>query len=537
MLQRLHCLFLFLFLSFIFQPAFSHQEHTHNMRIGEINFPTSGNKQAQVFFEHGVMWLHSFEYQKARTDFQKAKAMDPKFVMAYWGEAMTYNHPLWMEQDCDAAMRALTNLATTSIEREHKAKTKRERGFIKAINLLYGSGDKKSRDIAYMTTMRELYQQYPNDDEIASFYALALLGATEGERNFQTYMQAAGIIEEIYTRNQKHPGVMHYVIHSYDDPIHAPLGLRAARLYAKIAPDSPHALHMPSHIFLALGLWDDVIASNKAAWEIGKKQNLSGEAKNFTVDDLHALEWLSYGYLQQQKYQDAYQLTKTMQSIAENSQSPMSKWYYALMRAAYITESQNWQADLKPLDMNHIELSARASNLYASALIALNKQPGKPDIQQAKIILNELLEIIPQKVSPEDTYKDYFTSISPTGVIAAKITALELQAQIKLFEGKKAAAISLLKQATQLETKTSFGYGPPLPVKPSFELAAEFLLENKQYKAAYQQYMIALKRTPNRLKTTQGLQQTTMKLKKLCLCTPKGIQPYFNKLLKPEQHL
>lgn len=515
----------FLFL-LVASKAFAH----HGAHLGKINFVTSGNENARPYFERGVMWLHSFEYAESRADFQMAEKLDPSFAMAYWGDAMTYNHPLWTEQDYVGAIKALNKLAPTAEARLLKAKTEKEKSFIFAINSLYGKGDKKHRDIAYAEAMRKLYQANPNDDEVASFYALALLGATEGERDFRSYMQAAGIAEDIYARNPQHPGAMHYIIHSYDDPVHAPLGLRAARAYAKMAPDASHALHMPSHIYFALGMWDDVIAANKAAWESGVKQNISRDAKAYTIDDLHALHWLSYGYLQKQQYRSAYRLTKTMEEIAIRSNTSMAKWYYALMRAAYLTESKDWCADLRSLDMTRIELSARATDLYENAVQALKHD----DINGARQIVNELTQIIPKHINHQATYQNYFTAVLESGVLAVKIIRLELQAKIKFCQGKIKQAIELLKNATKMEDSLSFGYGPPVPVKPAYELLADMLLYDKQYKAAYLNYVFSLKRTPNRFYSEKGLQIARDKLKAAGLEIPTGIKPYFHRLMKPD---
>src|SRR5439155_17072202 len=164
----------------------------------------------------------------------------------YWGEAMTYNHPLWHEQDQDAALKVLARLTPS------ETLTPLEKGFLSAVEVLYGKGEKLERDRLYCKAMRGLYEEFPKDTETATFYALSILGSTP-ERNVANYMKAAAILEEVYAAHPDHPGAVHYLIHCYDDPIHAPLGLRVARQYAKLAPASAHALHMPSHIFLALG--------------------------------------------------------------------------------------------------------------------------------------------------------------------------------------------------------------------------------------------------------------------------------------------
>src|SRR5213593_4562360 len=186
--------------------------------LGKIDFPTSGKSEAQKRFLRGALLLHSFEFDDAAEEFREAQKLDPGFAMAYWGEAMTFNHPLWMEQDRDAALAVLKRLAPTRQERL----------------------DKAARDLAYAEAMNRLHEKYPDDLDAASFYALALLGTCERKRDYATYMKAAAVAEEVFSKNPLHPGAVHYLIHCYDDPIHAPLGMRAARVYAKIAPAAGH---------------------------------------------------------------------------------------------------------------------------------------------------------------------------------------------------------------------------------------------------------------------------------------------------------
>jgi hypothetical protein len=205
-------------------------------------------------FIRGVLLLHNFQYDDATETFLDLQKKEPDFSLGYWGEAMTYNHPLWDEQDYEKGLNALKKFGATPFERVQKAKTPQEKGLMKAIDLLYGEGSKSYRDYLYAVAMKDLYEKFPEDDEIATFYALALLGNKQGTRNFTEYMKAASVANDVFTRNPKHPGAMHYLIHSVDDPIHAPMGLNAARAYSVIAPNAAHAAHMPSHIFLALGL-------------------------------------------------------------------------------------------------------------------------------------------------------------------------------------------------------------------------------------------------------------------------------------------
>ena len=233
--------------------------------LGVLDFPNSGSENAQDAFERGVKLLHSFEFDDARAAFVEAQEVDPGFAMAIWGEAMTLNHPLWAQQDRETALEVLAKLPL----RGDRNTTEREERYLDAVFVLYGEGDKPSRDVAYMDTMRQLHEDYPEDLEAAAFYSLSILGSVY-ERDFRTYMKAASIAEEVFAKQPKHPGAAHYLIHSYDDQIHAPLGLRAAREYSKIAPAASHAQHMVSHIYSSLGMWDEVVEANITAVKVSE---------------------------------------------------------------------------------------------------------------------------------------------------------------------------------------------------------------------------------------------------------------------------
>ncbi|MGE5175526.1 MAG: hypothetical protein ACM3JJ_04050, partial [Hyphomicrobiales bacterium] len=263
---------------------------------GHVDFANSGAPAAQADFEQGMALLHDFEYDAAAAAFQRAEATDPGFAMAYWGEAMTHNHPIWMQQDRDAAMAALKKLGPTPAARRAKAKTDREKGYLDAVEILYGPGEKQARDFQYEQAMRKLHERYPDDVDAAAFYGLSILGTAHAGRDEATYMRAAGVLEEAWVNHREHPGLVHYLIHSYDDPVHAPLGLRAARIYARIAPDAGHAQHMTSHIFLALGMWKETVDANIAA--IADVDRMRKAAGKPALGCGHYPSWLAYAYLQ-----------------------------------------------------------------------------------------------------------------------------------------------------------------------------------------------------------------------------------------------
>ena len=200
-----------------------------SQQLGTITFPSSAPANAQASFVRGVLFLHSFEYESAAQAFRESQRLAPGFALAYWGEAMTYTHPVWNEQNVAKAREALSRLAPTPEGRRAKAGTRREQMFMDAIEVLYGAGSKARRDTLYAAAMERLATTFPDDDESQSFYALALLGLSQGVRNVPTYLRAGAIAEGVLKRNEDHPGGAHYTIHAYDDPMHAERGLHAAR--------------------------------------------------------------------------------------------------------------------------------------------------------------------------------------------------------------------------------------------------------------------------------------------------------------------
>jgi hypothetical protein len=245
---------------------------------------------AQAPFVEGVLYLHSFEYGAAAAAFRRAQGLAPDFAMAYWGEAMTCNHPVWNARDRACAMAALERLAPTRAARRERAST--ARAALDAVEVLWEDGPKPVRDSAYTRAMEALAAAYPDDLEAQAFFALSLLGLRQGVRDVPTYMQAGAIAQEVFRRNPDHPGAAHYIIHAFDDPTHAPLGLHAARAYVGIAPGAAHAQHITTHIFLSLGMWDDVVRQNEVA---------SGD-QHAHYRPGHYTTWLAYGYPQQGRF-------------------------------------------------------------------------------------------------------------------------------------------------------------------------------------------------------------------------------------------
>lgn len=461
--------------------------------LGTIEFPTSGSPQVRELFLRGALLLHSFEYDDAREAFQQAQKMDPDFGMAYWGEAMTHNRGLWVQLDLDEARAVLDRLGPTSEARRAKFPTPREQGYLRAIEVLYGQGEKVSRDLAYAESMSQLAEEYPDDLNASSFYALSLLGTSQGERDFATYMKAASVAEEIFSKNPDHPGAAHYLIHSYDDPIHAPLGLRAARLYAQIAPAASHAQHMPSHIFVALGMWDDVVKANQASWMAAEERI---KRKRLTLESraLHAYRWLQYGYLQLGRYNEALQTLSVMQEDTQKSGgSPRTRENLLFMRAVYVVETEKWEDDAVriAIDTSDLALRSAATDFLTRGLAAV--RTGN---------LNAAQEALDEFKKRRETTK---TPRRRNNELAVGVMEKELEALVLLAAGKAERAVQLMEAATEEEESMSLEFGPPIPVKPSHELFGEILLELDRPQEARKHFELALARAPGRVLSLLGL--------------------------------
>jgi tetratricopeptide (TPR) repeat protein len=472
--------------------------------LGKIDFATSGSPEAQRHFLRGALLLHSFEFDDAAEEFRAAQKIEASFAMASWGEAMTYNHPLWMEQDRDAAVAVLKRLAPTAEARLAKAPTDREKGYLAAIEALYGDGDKAARDRAYAEAMRRLHEKYPDDLDAASFYALALLGTCEGKRDYAVYMKAAAIAEDVFAKSPLHPGAVHYLIHCYDDPIHAPLGMRAARVYAKIAPSAGHALHMPSHIFFASGMWEDADASNTAAWqaslERARRKGLGPEDHNF-----HALLWLEYGQLELGRYADARQTLALMEKDAAASGSARARTHLALMKAAYLVETRRWEGDVARLAVRSDDLGQRGLLLFVDGFGAAERS----DRAAAEKALAAM-----RAGGSESSGHDHGGSGYAMGGRRASpdaILALELEARILEARKDTPQAIARARDAAETEDKMAFEFGPPLVAKPAHELLGEMLLASGRPAEARQEFEASLARAPGRALSLLGLARAAAK--------------------------
>ena len=481
--------------------------------FGEVSFANTGAAAAQPAFLRGLALLHDFEYPRAADNFREAQKINPDFVMAYWGEAMTYTHPVWYQQDADAARAVLQHLGATPADRAAKAKSDRERAYLQAIEVLYGNGSKDERDIKYADAMAAVHQKYPDDVDATAFYAVALLGTSHNGRDFATYMRAAAVLEEVFPTHQHHPGVLHYLIHSYDDPVHAPLGMRAARLYGAVAPDAGHALHMTSHIFIALGMWDDVIDANVRAIKVVNAQRVAKDLPPSYCG--HYDTWLHYALLQKHRVEEARKMLDACRADAVN---PAFKGgnavnteerrinAYADMVASQVMSGMSLD-DAERVKPAEKFVDARFTLAYADAFDAYRRGDAAALREAATRLRAAQKEKEANK--PADHTDMLWMNMNPNDAQRIAVVIQEVDAMQMAAAGRRDDAVAALRKAVTAEQAMPFDFGPPFIEKPTLELLGEQLLAMKRSDEAAVAYRAALARTPGRAAASEGLHAST----------------------------
>ncbi len=480
-------------------------------KLGRVEFQTSGSEKAQAHFLRGLAALHSFWYEEALEAFREATKVEPDFTMGYWGEAMAHNHPLWSEQDIVAARQVLTKI------KESPKLSARERAYVGAVKVLYGPGEKRARDAAYSAAMEKIYRAYPEDLDAAAFYSLSLLGlASPADKTYTLQAKAGAIAQEVYQKNPNHPGAAHYIIHAFDDPEHAKLALPAARRYADIAPEAHHARHMPSHIFLQLGMWPETAASNESAWESSdawmKRKKLP-----ISVRDYHSLHWLLYAYLQQGRYSQAEQLLNLMKKVMSEStyDNKLRPGYYennyANMAAAFIVETEKWNlakelfADSQRAPATSEQTTMGGGHGGHTPAASVGNGAATVRTSMASLTLPPFVRGLAAAVEGSAAINENVTLIGMLRSRDSEIRALEITALGASMKNDHVTAIELMKKATALEEQTGAPYGPPPLIKPTHELFGEILLRAGKSAEAAEQFKAALRRQPNRARSLLGL--------------------------------
>ncbi len=450
--------------------------------------------------------LHNFEYEEANEAFRQARTIDPGFALAYWGEAMTYYQVLWRNENVDAARRALADLAPTSSARAAKTGSARDKGLLAAAEILFGEGDANTRHTRYAEAMGGLSASYPDDPDIASLYALALMGTVSrsligysdahdlhqpGLAGSDIQQRVAAILDRVLASHPQHPGALHYLLHDYDDPEHARLGLAAARAYAKVAGGSSHALHMPSHVFLQLGLWSEAAASDRAAYAASNewvtRKSLGPAMRNY-----HALSWLQYELLQMGRYREAWETIGQIEPLvrasgalsrAGDSSSPQPLLSdLSSMRARYAIEARRW--DL----LAHARDFGNANELFAIGVSAARTN----DVRTAELSRQALAER--SRAEQEGDLRP-----------AIAIMEREVAALIELAGGRRDEAVGILQAAVSAEGELPPPLGLPAPLKPAPELLGEVLVEVGRPREAIEPFERTLQRHRNRSLSVLGL--------------------------------
>jgi tetratricopeptide (TPR) repeat protein len=449
-------------------------------RIGTFDFPTSGSPAAQEHFIRGVGYLHSFGMAQAQDEFRSAQEIQPDFAMAYWGEAFTYQHPFFGQKDAGPG-EALMRLGATSEERLAKAPTEREKGFLRAAEAYALTvGGMAERRIAWMNAMEDVYMQYPDDNEVKAFYAVAMLAAataSPADRE-RLNMRAGALALELFKENDNHPGAAHYVIHAFDDPVHAPIALEAATAYADIAPAVSHARHMPTHIFIQHGMWNEVSIWNDSAFNAGLELWQKGDS---TGDMNHSSDWGQYGDLQLGDLAKSERWIRRAQMVLDNDPSSgRSAGTVKTMKARHIIESKQWQLQEFSDDLDATELLALGLSAASLGELDLaNRVVAKLDSMLAASPDNADLKLIHHEVAALTLHKDSMRS-----------SMVDI--------AKRQQAIALLQEAMTIKESQRPPNGAATPLKPVHELAAEIMLEMGRNDEAAALFATSLQRLKNR---------------------------------------
>ncbi len=458
--------------------------------VGTVEFRVTCTAAAQKFFTKGVALLHSFTYEESAEAFRRAAAQDPRCAMAHWGLGMTEYHQLWEPNAGPEELKR--GAAGIQKARELKPATPRERDYVEALGVFYDGWEQRShaaRAQAYRGAMQRVRERNPKDQEAAIFYALALIATAPAEdKTYANQLKAAAILEPIFAAHPYHPGVAHYLIHAYDNRALAREGVPAARAYSKIAPDLPHALHMPSHIFTRLGLWEDSIASNIASVSAARKHNDKGE-------EFHALDYLVYAYLQVGRNGEAEKIRNSLPPPGDGRPSAPFKINYAraAIRARCALEQQHWTEAANLAPDPGVQPQVAAISYWAAALGAAhteNLQAARQHVEQLRMIAGDL------RKTGEEYWADQVT-----------IQTQEAAAWLAFEEHRISDAVRMLELAADHEDDAEKHAVTPGAIRPARELLGDLLMELRLPKEALAAYQKVLDAAPERRNAAKGAAQ------------------------------
>jgi hypothetical protein len=491
-------LFLPLVVALVGAAPAARQDHAHppaGERLGTVHFATSCTAAAQPAFDRAVSLLHSFEFGPAISSFDAARKADPACGMAQWGVALSrWGNPFTVGARSPAQLE--DGLAAVESARAIGARTERERAYIDAIANLYVDAAQRSQRVrveAYRDAMGQLTRRFQDDTEAAIFYALSLTAAEDiNDKTYASRLQAVAILEPLFAKQPNHPGLAHYIIHSCDVPALATRALDAARRYAEIAPSAPHALHMPSHTFTRVGLWQQSIEANLASAAAAKAQKVTGE-------ELHASDYQMYAYLQTAQDAAAKRLLEALPEIISRfgpggvaGAAPPSAAHYAIaaIPARWVLERGAWAEAAK--------LEVRQSGLpYAEALTEFARALGAArsgDVAAARDAVTKLEALRAREAEANEPYWTQQIDIQRRAAAAWAAFA----------EGKTGAALTEMRAAADAEDKTEKAAVTPGPLAPAREQLGDMLLLSKDARGALKEFQATLAKEPNRFRTLYG---------------------------------
>ena len=479
--------------------------------LGVLNYEFNISEPAKADFDKGLLLLHSFEYEDAREAFKSAVEADDAEVMAHWGEAMTYYKALWGLQDVEAGQEIMARLGESQSERLAAINDPLENDLWQGLELLYGDGEFDDRNKAYTEYMATLYKKYPSNQEIAAFYALGLIWSSDeyGDGN-PDLMKSASIADGILAENPLHPGALHYKIHALDGPVSASEAQTAADRYAKVAPDAAHALHMPSHIYLALGRWDDVVNSNTASYQ-ASVDRMNAKGLEDGARGYHSYSWLHYGMLQQGRFEEAESLLQDMLTYVPRDPTKGSRVYLLGMQNRQLVEAGSLLLEATSLDpdvkIDDLGLQSATMRSFLRTQLAFKEQDAE-SIGDEVVWLTDQINVASTLVGDDGKAmcSAGTTRYAPNEdqLVKARVILHQMKAMIAHLDGDIAQFENHLKTATGLEAESDFPTGPPRVTLPSFEQYGSWLLSEKKYGLALKQFETSLKRTPRRSRSLMG---------------------------------
>ncbi len=486
-----------------FSSLDSQVKHGHSKgeleEVGEVHFSISSDRpETQEEFNRATAMLYSFAYPQARKAFYDLTMRDPKCAMAYWGIAMSYFHPIWQEvptpEDVKTSLKAIRNAKYVGI------KTNREKDYIASIEAFYMESDSidyPTRVLNYEKAMEQMVLRYPDDDEAKVLYALVLdATALKTDKTYAKQKKAGELLLKVFAKQPNHPGIVHYIIHAYDYPPLAELGLNAARKYAKIAPSVPHALHMPSHIFVRLGLWEDNIATNIASANAGLELARTADPANSSFDALHAWDYMTYGYLQLAQDKKAKEVVEMAGGVLKIDRSNFAAAYaLAAIPARYALERKDWSAvaslSLHPENFPWDRFPMFASLTYFAK--ALGAARGG-NVAAAHVNIEKLRSLHQRTLEAKDNYW-----ANQVEILVQSATAWAL-----LAEGKNDEAVKMMRSAADMEDASDKNPVTPGSLVPQRELLGDLLLESKNPQLALAEFEASLAIAKNRYNSIAG---------------------------------